>query len=79
MRVWRPPSGVAVTEFSHVGFRRDRPSPIRTWDGHVCVIVGVGTMLRRANAGLFRTRKVQSREVLDVKPNGMRQVIPVSG
>jgi len=69
----------AVAEFSHFGFGGEAPILVRTKDGRVYSIAGVGTMPKLATAELFRTRRLQPGEVLDVEPGGVRQFIPVAG
>ncbi len=69
----------AVAEFSHFGFGGEAPILIRTRDGRVYSIAGVGTMPKRATAELFRTRRLRPGEVLDIEPGGVRQFIPVAG
>src|ERR1051326_6713873 len=46
----------AVTEFSHIGFGGEAPILIRTRDGKVHSIAGVGTMQKAATAEFFRRR-----------------------
>ena len=45
----------SVAEFSHFGFGGEAPILIRTKDGKVFVIPGVGTMPKMASAELFRS------------------------
>src|SRR5229473_543416 len=55
----------AVSEFSHFGWGGEAPILIRTKDGKVHAIAGVGTMPKMATAELFRQRKLQPGEVLE--------------
>src|SRR5215470_18224797 len=58
-------AGVATTlaasvfEFSHFGLGGEAPILIRTRDGKVHAIAGVGTMPKLATAEFFRERKLQ--------------------
>src|SRR6202171_2565033 len=69
----------ATTEYSHVGWGGEAPILIRTKDGKVHAIAGVGTMPMLATAELFRTRKIQPGEILSMEPNGLKGIIPVAG
>ena len=69
----------AVSEYSHFGFGGEAPILIRTKDGHVYSIAGVGTMPKLATADLFRKRELQPGEVRRLAPGGVRQFVPVAG
>lgn len=69
----------SVTEFSHFGFGGEAPILIRTKDGAVKSIAGVGTMPKLGTAQLFRTRPLQRGEVQKLEPNGLRNYVPVAG
>lgn len=69
----------AVTEYSHFGFGGEAPILIRTKDGKVYSIAGVGTMPRLASAELFRKRKLMPGEVLTIERNGLEGMVPVAG
>ena len=69
----------AIAEFSHFGFGGEAPILIRTKDGRVYSIAGVGTMPKLATADLFRNRRLRPGEVLEMEPGGVRQFIPVAG
>jgi gamma-glutamyltranspeptidase/glutathione hydrolase len=69
----------AAAEFSHFGFGGEAPILIRTKDGRVYSIAGVGTMPKLATADLFRNRRLRPGEVLEMEPGGVRQFIPVAG
>ncbi len=70
----------AVTEFSHFGFGGEAPILIRTADGKVHAIAGVGTMPKLASAELFRTRPLKLGDILEVPDKtGLRGMVPVAG
>ena len=69
----------SVTEFSHFGLGGEAPILIRTKDGKVYAIAGVGTMPKLATAEMFRKRRLMPGEVMETDPGGLRGVIPVAG
>jgi len=69
----------AVTEYSHFGFGGEAPILIRTSQGKVVSIAGVGTMPKMASADFFRNRRLQAGEVLAMEPGGIKGFIPVAG
>jgi gamma-glutamyltranspeptidase/glutathione hydrolase len=70
----------ATTEYSHVGWGGEAPILIRTKDGKVHAIAGVGTMPKLATAEFYRTRPLQVGELLEApEKNGLRGIIPVAG
>ncbi|MGH9666279.1 MAG: gamma-glutamyltransferase family protein, partial [Bryobacteraceae bacterium] len=69
----------SVTEFSHFGMGGEAPILIRTKGGKVYAIAGVGTMPKLATAEMFRTRRLQPFEVLQLDPGGLKGIIPVAG
>ena len=70
----------ATTEYSHVGWGGEAPILIRTKDGKVHAIAGVGTMPKLATAEFFRNRPLQVGEVLEKQePNGLKGMVPVAG
>ena len=70
----------ATTEYSHVGWGGEAPILIRTKDGMVHSIAGVGTMPRLASADFFRNRPLQIGEILEKnEPNGLKGMVPVAG
>ena len=69
----------SVAEFSHFGFGGEEPILIRTHDGKVQEIAGVGTMPKLATADLFRTRKLRPGEIMEIDPNGLKGMVPVAG
>ncbi|MBM3753936.1 MAG: gamma-glutamyltranspeptidase [Acidobacteria bacterium] len=78
-------SGVAamyaasVVEYSHFGFGGEAPILIRTKEGKVVALAGVGTMPKSATAELFRTRKMLPGEVQNLEPNGLKGMVPAAG
>jgi gamma-glutamyltranspeptidase/glutathione hydrolase len=69
----------SVTEFSHFGFGGEAPILIRTKQGKVVAIAGVGTMPKMASADLFRTRPLKPFEVMQRDPGGLSGMVPVTG
>ncbi len=70
----------AVTEYSHFGFGGEAPILIRTRDGKVHSIAGVGTMPKLATAQFFRERKLQPGEITSVpEKGGLKGMVPVAG
>ena len=70
----------SVTEFSHFGLGGEAPILIRTADGKMHAIAGVGTMPQLASADLFRHRKLQLGEILEPPDkNSLPGIIPVAG
>src|SRR5688500_9651886 len=69
----------AVSEYSHFGFGGEAPILIRTADGGVFSIAGVGTMPKAATADLFRRRRIQVGEIMQLDPGGLKGMVPVAG
>jgi gamma-glutamyltranspeptidase/glutathione hydrolase len=70
----------SVTEFSHFGFGGEAPILIRTKDGKVHAIAGVGTMPKLATAEFFRNRPLQPGEVTsEPEKGGLKGMVPVAG
>jgi gamma-glutamyltranspeptidase / glutathione hydrolase len=70
----------ASTEYSHFGWGGEAPILIRTKDGKVHSIAGVGTMPKLATADFFRKRKLQPGEITSPpEKGGLSGVIPVAG
>jgi gamma-glutamyltranspeptidase / glutathione hydrolase len=70
----------ATTEYSHVGWGGEAPILIRTKDGKVHAIAGVGTMPKLATADFYRHRPLKVGEILErPEKNGLRGIIPVAG
>ena len=79
-------AGVATTlaasvyEFSHFGMGGEAPILIRTKDGKVHAIAGVGTMPKMATAEFFRQRKLQPGEIMSPpEKGGLKGMVPVAG
>jgi gamma-glutamyltranspeptidase/glutathione hydrolase len=69
----------AVSEFSHVGMGGESPILIRTKDGKVYAIAGVGPMPKLATADFFRKRRLQQGEIWMMEPGGLKGMVPVAG
>ncbi len=70
----------SIAEYSHFGFGGEAPILIRTKDGKVHSIAGVGTMPKLATAEFFRQRKLQPGETLaPPEQGGLKGIIPVAG
>jgi len=69
----------AVVEYSHFGFGGECPILIRSKDGQVRSIAGVGTMPQLATAEFFRTRKIEPGEMRSPRLTGQTGLIPTSG
>src|SRR5258706_783280 len=69
----------AVTELSHYGFGGEAPILIRTKDGKVHSIAGIGTMPMLATAEMVRNRPLQPFEVMERDPGGLKGIVPGAG
>ena len=70
----------AVTEYSHFGFGGEAPILIRTADGKVHSIAGVGTMPKLATAEFFRSRHLVPGEITSPpEKGGLKGMVPVAG
>lgn len=70
----------SVTEFSHFGFGGEAPILVRTKDGKVHAIAGVGTMPKLATADFFRNHKLKWDEIVDPPDaKGVKNWVPVAG
>jgi gamma-glutamyltranspeptidase/glutathione hydrolase len=69
----------SVTELSHYGFGGEAPILIRTKDGKVYSIAGIGTMPMLASAEMFRNRPLQPFEVMERDPGGLKGIVPGAG
>jgi gamma-glutamyltranspeptidase/glutathione hydrolase len=70
----------SVTEYSHFGFGGEAPILIRTADGKVHAIAGVGTMPKLATAEFFRNRPLQPGEIISPpEKGGLKGMVPVAG
>src|SRR3569833_2316419 len=68
----------ATTEYSHVGWGGEAPILIRTKDGKVHAIAGVGTMPKLATADFYRKRPLQPGEILEPPDKtGLKGMVPV--
>src|SRR6202521_5873457 len=69
-----------IVEYSHFGMGGEAPILIRTRDGKVHAIAGVGTMPKLATADFFRERKLQPGEIMSPpEKGGLRGMVPVAG
>lgn len=69
----------SIVEYSHFGFGGEAPILIRTKEGKVVSIAGVGTMPKLAEAEFFRTRSMRRGEIQNLEPNGLKSMVPVAG
>ena len=71
----------SVAEYSHFGFGGEAPILIRTKQGKVFAIAGVGTMPKSATADFFRARKLLQHEFFPdaIERNGLKGMVPVAG
>src|SRR5438270_9127875 len=70
----------SVTEFLHFGLGGESPILVRTRDGKVHAIAGVGTMPKLATADFFRKRPLEMGEILEPpEKSGLKGMIPVAG
>src|SRR5881394_1424865 len=70
----------SVVEFSHFGLGGEAPILVRTKDGKVHAIAGVGTMPKLATAQFFRDHKVTEDEMTEPPENrGLKNWVPVAG
>ena len=69
----------SMVEYTHFGFGGEAPILIRTKEGKVVSLAGVGTMPKLASAEFFRTRKMEPGEVQNLEPNGLVGYMPVAG
>jgi len=70
----------SVTEFSHFGMGGEAPILVRTKDGKVHAIAGVGTMPKMATADFFRNHKLKPDEIVDPpEAKGLKDWVPVAG
>ncbi len=70
----------ATTEYSHVGWGGEAPILIRTKDGKVHTIAGVGTMPKLATADFYRNRPLKLGEILEPpEKTGLKGMVPVAG
>jgi gamma-glutamyltranspeptidase / glutathione hydrolase len=70
----------SVVEFSHFGFGGEAPILVRTREGKVWAIAGVGTMPKLATADFFRNHKMSPEEIRDLpEQNGLKDWVPTAG
>jgi gamma-glutamyltranspeptidase / glutathione hydrolase len=70
----------SVAEFSHFGLGGEAPILVRTKEGKVFAIAGVGTMPKLATADFFRNHKLTPQEIVDPpEPHGLKNWVPVAG
>ena len=70
----------SVCEFSHFGMGGESPILVRTKDGKVHAIAGVGTMPKLASADFFRNHVLTPLEIVDPPaPHGLKDWVPVAG
>jgi len=70
----------SVVEFSHFGFGGEAPILVRSRDGKVHAIAGVGTMPKLATADFFRQHHVRPDEMTQPpEKNGFAEWVPVVG
>jgi gamma-glutamyltranspeptidase/glutathione hydrolase len=70
----------SIVEYSNFGFGGEAPILIRTKDGKVHSIAGVGTMPKMATAEFFRNRRLMPGEILSPpEAGGLKGIIPVAG
>src|SRR5712692_2093016 len=70
----------SIAEFSHFGFGGEAPILVRTKDGKVHSIAGVGTMPKLATAEFFRQRRLVPGEMLSPPEQmGLKGMVPVAG
>jgi len=69
----------AVAEYSHFGFGGESPILIRTREGKVFTISGVGTMPKLGTAEFFKKHRMEPFEVDSNEPNGLPRYLPVTG
>jgi gamma-glutamyltranspeptidase/glutathione hydrolase len=70
----------SVCEFSHFGLGGESPILVRTKDGKMHAVAGVGTMPKLATADFFRTHVLTPLEIVDPPaPHGLKNWVPVAG
>src|SRR5580693_5671104 len=70
----------SVTEFSHFGLGGESPILVRTKEGKVFAIAGVGTMPKLATADFYRNHKLKEDEIVDPPTaGGLKDWVPVAG
>src|SRR5579872_6535732 len=70
----------SVTEASHFGIGGESPILVRTKEGKVFAIAGVGTMPKLGTADFYRKHKLQPDEIVEApEAHGLKDWVPVAG
>lgn len=69
----------SVAEYTHFGVGGEVSLLIRTRDGRVVSLAGIGTMPKLASAQFFRERRLRAGELMVLEPGGLKGLIPVAG
>jgi gamma-glutamyltranspeptidase/glutathione hydrolase len=70
----------SVVEFSHFGLGGEAPILVRTREGKVYAVAGVGPMPKLATADFFRNHKLKPDEIVDPpQAGGLKEWVPVAG
>jgi gamma-glutamyltranspeptidase / glutathione hydrolase len=70
----------AVTEPSHFGMGGESPILVRTKEGKVYAIAGLGPMPKLGTADFYRKHQLQPDEIVDPPdPHGLKDWVPVAG
>jgi gamma-glutamyltranspeptidase / glutathione hydrolase len=70
----------SIAEFSHFGLGGESPILVKTKDGKVHAIAGVGTMPALGTADFYRNHVLTALEIVDKPgPNGLKDWVPVAG
>ena len=70
----------SVSEFSHFGLGGESPILVRTKEGKVFAVAGVGTMPKLATADFYRKHQLLPEEIGEAPAaNGLKDWVPVSG
>ena len=69
----------SLAEISHFGLGGEAPILVRTAQGKVYAIAGVGTMPKLATADFFRDHTMAPGEVMQIDPGGLKGMVPVAG
>src|SRR5437660_1485619 len=75
-----PGESRSAAEFWHFGLGGEAPILVRTRDGKVHAIAGVGTMPKMATAQFFRDHKRTELEIVEMpEKSGLKGWVPVAG
>jgi gamma-glutamyltranspeptidase/glutathione hydrolase len=70
----------ATCEFSHIGWGGEAPILVRTREGKVFAIAGVGTMPQLGTADFYRNHEPGVDEIVEPpSPHGLKDWVPVAG